>query len=174
MKAERRRRLLDETVGYLVAAIHGDEELFSILHGTLGMTQEEIRECGIDYLDGFFQTDPDYDRLMEKVERCYKDFRWMWNTTKHPDEIFDAAEKICAVTVCYRLLKSKALSDESVRWLARFRNPLAVVSDAWSLAFDIDRFLAEDRLGMLVEDVRARGNAEEDYELDDETVSETP
>ena len=75
MKAERRRRLLDETVGYLVEAIHDDEELFHVLHETLGMTQKEIRECGIDCLDAFFQTDPDYDRLMEKVERCYKDFK---------------------------------------------------------------------------------------------------
>ena len=168
MKAERRRRLLDETVGYLVEAIHDDEELFHVLHETLGMTQKEIRECGIDCLDAFFQTDPDYDRLMEKVERCYKDFKWMWNTQKYQDEVYEAAGKISAVTVCYRLLKSKALSKESVRWLARFRNPLAVVSDAWELAFDFDRLLAEDRLGMLVEDVRARGNAEEDYELDDE------
>ncbi len=169
MKSERRHRLLDATVGYLIEEIQGDEELFNVLHGTLGMTKEEIRECGIDYLDGFFQTDPDYDRLMEKVERCYKDFKWMWNTAKYQDEVFDAAEKIYAVTVCYRLLKSKALSDESICWLARFRNPLAVVSGAWSLVFDFDRFLAEDRLGMLVEDIRAHGNAEEDYELDDDS-----
>ena len=167
MTAIRRHKLLNETIGYLVEMIDQDEEIYNVLHGSIGMTNAEIRECGIDYLDDYFQTESDRDRLMQKIEHSYRAFQVKWSKMT-PEQIINTIDEVYAVTVVYRVLTGRGVSEDDASWLARFRNPLAVVSDAWQYANDIDSCICEERMDVLIKDLRDRGNAEEDYVMEDD------
>ena len=167
MTAIRRHKLLNETIGYLVEMIDQDEELYNILHGTFGMTNAEIRECGINFLDDYFQADNDKDRLMQKIEHSYRTFQVKWSKMT-PEQIINTIDEIHAVSVVYRVITRSGVSEDDAGWLARFRNPLIVISDAWQLSNDIDCLICEERLDALITELRDRGNAEEDYVMEDD------
>ena len=167
MTAIRRQKLLDEMLGYLAELIDQDEELYNVLHGTIGMTNAEIRECGLDYLDPYFQTESDRDRLMQKIEHGYQRCKRKWSQMT-PEQILDEIDEIHAATAVYRILTRRGVSEDDASWLVRFRNPLIVVSDEWQQANDIDCFICEERLDVLITDLRDRGDAESNYVMDDE------
>lgn len=167
MTAIRRHKLLDEMIGYLIEVIDQDEEVYNVLHGTIGMSNAEIRECGLDFLDGYFQTESDRDRLMQKIEHCYQRCRRKWSQMT-PEQILDEIDEIHAASVVYRVLTRRGVSEDDASWLVRFRNPLAVVSDAWQYANDLDSVICESRIDGLITDIRDRGDAEEDYAMDDD------
>ena len=167
MTAIRRQKLLDEMIGYLIEVIDQDEEVYNVLHGTIGMSNAEIRECGLDFLDSYFQTESDRDRLMQKIEHCYQRRRRKWSQMA-PEQILAKIDEIHAATVVYRVLTRRGVSEDDASWLVRFRNPLAVVSDAWEYANDLDSIICEERLDVLITELRDRGDAEEDYAMDDD------
>ena len=167
MTAIRRQKLLDVLLGYLVEVIDQDEEIYDVLHGTIGMTNAEIRECGLDFLDAYFQTESDQDRLMQKIEHCYQQRRRKWSQMA-PEQILARVDEIHAATVVYRVLTRRGVTEDDASWLVRFRNPLAVVSDAWQYANDMDSIICESRMDGLITDIRDRGDAEEDYAMDDD------
>ena len=167
MTAIRRHKLLNEMISYIAEVIDQDEELYNILHGTFAMTNAEIRECGINFLDDYFQADSDKDRLMQKIEHCYQRCRRKWSQMT-PEQILDEIDEIHAVSVVYRIITRSGVSEDDTRWLVRFRNPLAVVSDAWQYANDLDSVICESRIDGLITDIRDRGDAEEDYAMDDD------
>lgn len=167
MTAIRRHKLLNEMISYIAEVIDQDEELYNILHGTFGMTNAEIRECGIDFLDDYFQADSDKDRLMQKIEHSYRAFQVKWSKMT-PEQIINTIDEVYAVTVVYRVLTRRGVSEDDASWLARFRNPLIVISDAWQLFNDIDSCICEERMDVLIKDLRDRGNAEEDYVMEDD------
>ena len=167
MTAIRRHKLLNEMIGYIAEVIDQDEELYNILHGTFGMTNAEIRECGIDYLDDYFQAETDQDRIMQKVEHCYQRCRRKWSKMT-PEQILDEIDEIHAVNTVYRILTRQGVTGDGAGWLVRFRNPLIVISDAWQLSNDIDSCICEERLDALITELRDRGNVEEDYVMEDD------
>ena len=122
MTQKRKEQLANEMLGYICELVHSNEEIFNVLHGTLGMTREEMDAFGIDYLDEFFQSDVLYAKLMEKVERSYRALMSKW-MDMFPDEIIERYDKVHAVCVAYRLLKKRAVTDAEVAWLFRFRDP---------------------------------------------------
>ena len=167
MTAIRRHKLLDEMIGYLIEVIDQDEEVYNVLHGTIGMSNAEIRECGLDFLDGYFQTECDRDRLMQKIEHCYQRRKRKWSQMT-PEQILDEIDEIHAASVVYRIITRCGVSEDDANWLVRFRNPLAVVSDAWQYANDLDSVICESRIDGLITELRDRGDAEEDYTMDDD------
>ena len=167
MTAIRRHKLLDEMIGYLIEVIDQDEEVYNVLHGTIGMSNAEIRECGLDFLDGYFQTESDRDRLMQKIEHCYQRRRRKWSQMAS-EQILDEIDEIHAVSVVYRVITRCGVSEDDASWLVRFRNPLILISDAWQLFNDMDSCICEERLDALITEVRDRGNAEEDYVMEDD------
>lgn len=167
MTAVRRHKLLNEMISYLVEAIDQDEEIYNVLHGTIGMTNAEIRECGIDFLDSYFQTESDQDRLMQKIEHCYQRCRRKWSQMT-PEQILEEIDEIHAATVVYRIITRRGVTEDDASWLVRFRNPLVVVSDMWQYANDLDSIICEERLDYLITELRDRGNAEEDYVMEDD------
>ena len=167
MTAIRRHKLLNEMIGYIAEVIDQDEELYNILHGTFGMTNAEIRECGIGYLDDYFQAETDQDRIMQKVEHCYQRCRRKWSKMT-PEQILDEIDEIHAVNTVYRILTRQGVTGDGAGWLVRFRNPLIVISDAWQLSNDIDSCICEERLDALITELRDRGNVEEDYVMEDD------
>ena len=106
MTAIRRHKLLNEMISYIAEVIDQDEELYNILHGTFGMTNAEIRECGINFLDDYFQADSDKDRLMQKIEHCYQRCRRKWSQMT-PEQILDEIDEIHAVSVVYRVITER-------------------------------------------------------------------
>ena len=167
MTAIRRQKLLDEMIGYLIEVIDQDEEVYNVLHGTIGMSNAEIRECGLDFLDGYFQTETDQERLMQKIEHSYRTFQVKWSKMT-PEQIINTIDEVYAVTVVNRVLTRRGVSEDDASWLVRFRDPLAVVSDAWEYANDLDSIICEERLDVLITELRDRGDAEEDYAMDDD------
>ena len=77
-------------------------------------------------------------------------------------------DEVYAVTAVYRIITRSGVSEDDARWLVRFRNPLIVISDAWQLSNDIDSCICEERLDTLITELRDRGNAEEDYVMEDD------
>ena len=167
MTAIRRQQIMSAMFNYLAERIDQDEEIYNVLHGVIGMTHEEIRDCGLFYLVSFFQPETDQDRLMQKIEHCYQRCRRKWSQMT-PEQILEEIDEIHAATVVFRVLTRRGVNEDDASWLVRFRNPLAVVSDAWQYANDLDSIICESRVDGLITDIRDRGDAEEDYAMDDD------
>ena len=167
MTSKRKSQLISNMLDYLTELIHDEAELFDVLYGSLGMSGKEIHEVGIDYLDGYLRPGSLCDRLAGKIERGYRAYMQKWALC-FPDQIIDAIDEIHAVSVAYRILTRRGVSEDNADWLIRFNDPLMVVSDAWMLANDIDDWICEDRLEKIVDDLRDRGDAEVEYALDED------
>lgn len=167
MTEERKQQIMGSIFNYLAELIHQDEELYNVLHGAIGMTQEEIRDCGLFYLIGCFRPETAHDRLIHKIERGYRAYMQKWALC-FPDQIIDAIDEIHAVSVAYRILSRRGVSKDNADWLVRFSDPLMVVSDAWMVANDIDDWICEDRMEKIVDEMRDRGVDETEYALDED------
>lgn len=167
MTSKRKSQLIHNMVGYLIKHINDEALLFDVLYGSFGMSGEEIHEVGIHFLDGYLEPDNSIDRLTEKIEKCYKAYMQKWALC-FPDQIIDKIDEIHAVSVAYRILTRRGVSEDNADWLVRFSDPLAVVSDAWMLANDIDDFICEARLEKVIDGLRDRGDAEVEYALDED------
>ena len=167
MTTVRRQQIMSAMFNYLAELIDQDEEIYNVLHGVIGMTHEEIRDCGLFYLVGYFQPETDKDRLMQKIEHGYQRCRRKWSQMT-PEQILEEIDEIHAVTVVYRVLTRHGVSEDDASWLVRFRTPLAVVSDAWQYANDMDCIICEERLDVLITELRDRGSAEVDYTMDND------
>ena len=55
MTGNRSHELLNEAVGWIAEHISDDEELYNSLHMVIGLYDDEIEECGIDYLNQYFE-----------------------------------------------------------------------------------------------------------------------
>ena len=167
MTAIRRQQIMRAMFNYLAELIDQDEEIYNVLHGVIGMTHEEIRDCGLFYLIGYFQPETDQDRLMQKIEHRYQERKRKWSKMT-PEQILDEIDEIYAVNAVYRIITRSGVPEDDAGWLIRFRNPLIVISDAWQLSNDIDSCICEERLDALITELRDRGNAEEDYVMEDD------
>lgn len=67
MTDERKDELFNEALGWITEHAIDDEELYRALSSTMGMTDDEIRECGFDYLDEYFTDNPEKTLLFSKV-----------------------------------------------------------------------------------------------------------
>ena len=105
-------------------------------------------------------------RLQQKVAHNYASFREQWLKLS-PAELIDRCEELEAVTRMARTLPD-ALSEDDAEYLLRFKNPLEVVSDAWVSRNGIDALIVDDEMGHLLWSLRDHGNAEDDYEMEDD------
>lgn len=61
MTQERKSYLHDKMLSWVVEHVKNEKELFRILHGVFGMTQSELHDSNIDYLDYLFDTSEQHD-----------------------------------------------------------------------------------------------------------------
>ena len=54
MKEQRKTELIDKFLAYMLEHYKDDEDLYLVLTGPIGMTQEEINDFGIKGLDKYF------------------------------------------------------------------------------------------------------------------------
>lgn len=67
MTDERKDELFNEAIYWITEHAIDNEELYRALSSTMGMTDEEIQECGIDYLNEYFTDNPEKTLLFSKV-----------------------------------------------------------------------------------------------------------
>lgn len=67
MTEKRKDELLNSAVGWICEHISNDEEIYHSLHDVVGMSDNEIVNCGIDYLNEYFTDNPEKTLLFSKV-----------------------------------------------------------------------------------------------------------
>ena len=73
---------------------------------------------------------PIYAQLCEKLNRNMKDYKAEWKRMSH-DELISQAFDISVIQTIYEDLLASLYSDDKMRFLLRFENPLEVVWDQW-------------------------------------------
>lgn len=104
------------------------------------------------------------DELHKKVSAAFEAYRSDW-LRKSPKELLDISDEIYTVTQMSERL-CNTIADEDAAYLLRFENPLEVVSDYWNGLGIMDSHLIAGEMRHMVWDIRSRGDAEIDYELD--------
>ena len=105
-------------------------------------------------------------RLEQKVADNYASFREEWLKLP-PAELINRCEEVEAVTRMAQTLPD-SVSAENAEYLLRFKNPLEVVSNAWISRNGIDSLIVDDEIRDLLWSLRERGDAEDDYEMEDD------
>ena len=113
------------------------------------------------------------DRLREKIERCYNEYEAKW-LSMTPEQLVYICEEVYAVTLTYKVITREGVPHETVDWLQRFKDPLQVISDAWRYANDMDTVICEAQFDSLIDDLYDKRDAENEYSMENRTVSETP
>ena len=70
MTDERKTKLIDEFLGWMIEHHKNDEDLFHTLHTVIGMTKEELNDFSIESLDDFFDKPVGEDVLKKLTNYC--------------------------------------------------------------------------------------------------------
>ena len=169
MTEERKNELLTTALKLIGTHMDEDENLPRALTAHLGMTADEMRECGIEAADAPGQSAR--QRLSQKVASAYGEYQTSW-MSKTPAELIESASEIAAVQRMVAELVETA-SEDDAEYLLRFKNPLEVVSDAWYSANGPDAVIDEE-LSHILWELADRQDAETEYELEPEYRAAEP
>ena len=171
MTQERKDQLYNEMFGWICEQIHNEDDLFTTLHDHFGMSKEELREHGVRNLDQYFLQEDDVRAQFEqKLKNCFEQYKAEW-LQKPVTALIEDAEEIASVQRMFKELPG-AVTDEDAAYLLRFKNPLEVVADAWQDANGFGSVIDDEMTHMLWE-LRDRGDAEADYEMEPEYYAPT-
>ena len=106
-------------------------------------------------------------QFTQKVQACFEEYQASWQKLQ-PRELIASAGEIHAIQQLAKKLPGFA-SKEDMEYLVRFKNPLEVAADAWSN--DVGYSILDDDLEHVLWELRDRGDAEYDYELEPEFYS---
>lgn len=70
MTDERKTKLIDEFLGWMIEHHNNDEDLFHTLHTVIGMTKEELNDFSIESLDEYFDKAVGEDVLKKLTNYC--------------------------------------------------------------------------------------------------------
>ena len=104
-------------------------------------------------------------RFEQKIKDCFEQYKAEW-LQKRPDALIEDAEEIASVQRMFKELPG-AVTDEDAAYLLRFKNPLEVVSDYWT-DMNGSGSVADDDMTHILWEIRDRGVAEADYEMEQE------
>ena len=105
-------------------------------------------------------------QLEAKIKKNYEQYRERW-LKMTPAELIVCCEEIEAVTRMARNFPD-CVSDEDAEYLLRFKNPLEVVSEAWSSSNGIDSLIIDEELSHILWELQDRGGLDDVYELEPE------
>ena len=163
MTEERKDDILTAALKLIGTHLDEDENVARALSNYLGMTTEEMRECGI--LPTNHQEQDTRARFEQKLRDCFEQYKAEW-LQKRPDTLIEDAEEIASVQRMFKELPG-TVTDEDAAYLLRFKNPLEVAADAWQDANGFGSVIDDEMTHMLWE-LRDRGDAEADYEMEPE------
>ena len=168
MTEERKDEILTAALKLIGTHLDEDENVARALERYLGMTAEEMQECGIEAADA-----PVQDvraKFEQKLRDCFEQYKAEW-LQKRPDTLIEDAEEIASVQRMFKELP-EAVTDEDAAYLLRFKNPLEVVSDYWT-SMNGSGSIADDDMSHILWELRDRQDAEADYEMEPEYYAST-
>ena len=103
-------------------------------------------------------------QFTQKIQACFEDYQASWQKLQ-PQELIASAGEIHAIQQLAGKLPGFA-SKADMAYLIQFKNPLEVAADAWSN--NTGYVLPDDELEHVLWELRDRGDAEFDYEMEPE------
>lgn len=163
MTDERKDEILTAALKLIGTHMDEDENIVRALSDHLGMTTEEMRECGIETA-----VTPEQDvrvRFEEKVKDCLSHHEEAWRKLT-PSALIEQAEVIASYQFMARRTMQLA-GEEEMAYLLRFKDPLEVLADYWNDRTGMS--LTEDEeVGHVLWEITDRQVAEADYEMEPE------
>ena len=105
-------------------------------------------------------------QLKAKVKNNYEQYRERW-LKMTPAELIERCEEIETVTHMAKEFPD-CVSDEDAEYLLRFKNPLEVVSDAWTSSNGIDSLIIDEELSHILWDLQENWDLDHIYALEPE------
>ncbi|MBE7004561.1 MAG: hypothetical protein E7425_09835 [Ruminococcaceae bacterium] len=166
MTAERKDELLTAALKLIGTHLDEDENIARALERYLGMTTEEMRECGIEAAGAPTQ---DVRACFEqKIRDCLSLHEEAWRNLM-PAALVEQAEVIASYQFMARRTMQLA-GEEEMAYLLRFKDPLEVLADYWNDRTGMS--LTEDEeIGHVLWEIMDRQAAEADYEMEPEYYS---
>jgi len=101
--------------------------------------------------------------FQERLDENYNAFVQGWLKLDTPS-LIEKAEEISATKTVYSALRGGHSHVRNIEYLLRFQNPLEVVRDQW---IEEQSYAPDEDLEHVLWSVADRGDAEQNYELDD-------
>ena len=161
----------DKLFAMIVNELKEDEEFLKyVLNNHFGMTKKEVFEAYPNTKNLIVSDSSPRSLLKQKVNANFAEYKERW-LKMSPAELIDRCEELEAVTRMAQELPS-AVSDEDAEYLLQFKNPLEVVSDEWISRNGIDSLIVDDEVSHLLWSLQDRGDAEQCYEMEPESLDE--
>ena len=154
---ERKDELFTEALKLIGIHLDEEENAARALRQHLGMTDEEIAECG------FAEECDTKTRLEHKLRECLKDYMDAW-LQKEPLDLVERSDEISAIRSLAADLPDM-LNQGEMEYLLRFKNPLEVASDARCGSALVE--IGEEEFRQVLFETRERYDLDEHYELTD-------
>ena len=164
MTQERKDELFDSMIQMLCERADGDQELFDLLSGELGMTKDEAHDCSIESLDELYDEVDGRTSLRQKLQANLREYKESWKQLA-PSELIARAEQIHAMQLMTKLVPTAA-SPEDIAFLLQFKNPLDVVSDEWISRGGVSDVRTEEMVGEMLWAITNTGDTIMDYPME--------
>ena len=152
---ERKDELFSEALKLIGIHLDEEENAARALRRHLGMTDDEIAECG------FAEECDTKTRFEHKIRECLKDYMDAW-LQNEPLDLVERSDEISAIRSLAANLPDM-LNQGEMEYLLRFKNPLEVASDTWCGSVFVE--IGEDEFREALFETRERYNLDEHYEL---------
>ena len=163
MTQERKDQLLKDALLLIGTHLDEDENIVRALSDHLGMTAEEMIECGIEDVGA-----PAQDvraRFEQKIRNCPSMHEEAWRKLTSA-ALVEQAESIASFQFMARRSVQLA-GEEEMAYLLRFKDPLEVLADYWNDRAGMN-YTEDEAVGHVLWEVADRQDAEADYEMEPE------
>ena len=169
MTEQRKNEILSSALKLIGTHLDEDENITRALSKHLGMTAEEMRECGIEATDAPKRSVR--AKFEQKVNGSLERHKAQWLKLQ-PGELIERAEEIASFQFMARRSIQRADEDE-MTYLLRFKDPLEVLTDMWNDRQGMD--IGEDEaVDHILWEIADRRDAESDYEMEPEYYDTGP
>ena len=163
MTQERKDQLLKEMLKIISEHMTEDGDLHHALHRYLGMSREEMAECGV-----IVNENPEQDiraRFEHKIRECLSLHEEAWRKLT-PDALVEQAEVIASFQFMARRSVQLA-GEEEMAYMLRFKDPLEVLADYWNDRTGMG-YTEDEAVGHVLWEIADKQSAEGDYEMEPE------
>ena len=161
MTQERKDELLKESLRLIGIHLDEDENIVRALSRHLGMSAEEIAECGFA---------EEYDlktRFEHRLRECLREYTEQW-LAKQPLDLVERSDEISAARDLAADLPDM-LNHGEMEYLLRFKNPLEVAMDTW--CGSVFSQVSEDEFRQALFEVKERYDLDGMYELTETAIA---
>ena len=169
MTEQRKNEILSSALKLIGTHLDEDENITRALSKHLGMTADEMRECGIETADASKRSVR--AEFEQKVNGNLERPKAQWLKLQ-PGELIERAEEIASFQFMARRSIQRADEDE-MTYLLRFKDPLEVLTDMWTDRQGMDTG-ENEAVDHILWEIADRRDAEGDYEMEPEFYDTGP